>query len=105
MKALIGGIMLWHNKNKKTLHPVELAARLHYQFEKVHPFGDGNGRIGRLITNHILWHAGFPILIIESKKRQAYYRALQSGEEDFVKYFFRTYLSAHKGWINSKKAI
>jgi len=82
--------------NKTKINPVELAARAHYKFEKIHPFGDGNGRIGRLLTNHVLWHNGYPILIIEYKKRRAYYKALQKDEEKFVDYFFRRYLSIHK---------
>ena len=80
---------------KENMQPVELAARAHYKFEKIHPFGDGNGRIGRLITNHILWHNGHPMLIIEYKKRGSYYKALQKDEEKFVNYFLRRYLSIH----------
>ena len=83
------------NKNKK-MNPVELAGRAHYQFEKIHPFGDGNGRIGRLLMNFILWHNGCPMLIIEYKKRKSYYKALQKDEEHFVSYFIRRYLTVHK---------
>jgi len=81
---------------KEKINPVELAAIVHYRFEKIHPFGDGNGRIGRLVMNHILWHFKYPMLIIEYKKRNSYYRALQKEEEDFVKYFIRRYLAVHK---------
>ena len=90
MNALI------HFINKEKINPVELSARLHYKFEKIHPFGDGNGRIGRLLMNHILWYSNYPMIIIEYKKRKSYYKVLQKDEESFVKYFIRRYLSVHK---------
>jgi Fic family protein len=97
----------WHNVeklikrlivfvNESNLNSVEVAARAHYMFEKVHPFGDGNGRIGRLLMNFILWKNGYPMLIIEYKRRNSYYKALQRPEEGFVTYFVRRYLSVHK---------
>lgn len=90
----------WFNKNKKTIHAVEFAARVHYKFEKIHPFGDGNGRIGRLITTHILRKNNFPLLIIEYKKRKSYYHALSKTEIDFVNWFFRRYVAAHKRYVD-----
>ena len=91
MKELIDFV----NSNKK-MNPVDLSARAHYKFEKIHSFGDGNGRIGRLLMNHVLWHAGYPMLIIEYKKRKSYYKALLQDEEGFVSCFIRRYLAVHK---------
>ena len=86
----------WCKKNKSIMHPIELAARAHYKFEKVHPFGDGNGRVGRLIIAHILRKDNYPILIVEYKKRKSYYHGLSKSENDFLNWFFRRYISAHR---------
>ncbi len=94
VKKLMNQLIKFINQSK--INPAELSAKAHYRFEQIHPFGDGNGRIGRLLMNHILWHNNYPMLIIEYKKRKSYYRALQKGEEGFVNYFLRRYLAVHK---------
>ncbi len=94
IKGLMNHLVKFLNKGK--MNPVELSARAHYQFEKIHPFGDGNGRIGRLLMNYILWHNGYPMIIIEYKKRKSYYKALQKDEDGFVNYFIKRYLTVHK---------
>jgi Fic family protein len=94
VKKLMNQLIKFIDRTK--INPVELSARTHYRFEKIHPFGDGNGRIGRLILNHLLWHHSYPMLIIEYKKRKVYYKALQKDEEGFVNYFLRRYLFIHK---------
>jgi len=96
VKKLMNEIIEYIKKNKDKINPVELSARAHYRFEQVHPFGDGNGRIGRLLTNYMLWHKGYPMLIIEYKKRSSYYKAFHGDEEYFVRYFIRRYLTVHK---------
>jgi len=95
VKTLMNQLIDFINKNKSNLNPVELAGRVHFKFESIHPFGDGNGRIGRVLMNYILWHEGYPILIIEYKKRNSYYKALRKGEEGFVDYFLRRYLAVY----------
>lgn len=94
MKDFVG----FYTKNKK-MNAVELSARMHYRFEKIHPFGDGNGRIGRLIMNYFLWWNGCPMIIIEYRKRKSYYRALARNEEYFFHYFARRYLSVHRKYL------
>lgn len=94
VEGLMKGFFKFLNEIK--LNPVEIAARTHYRFEKIHPFGDGNGRIGRLIMNYTLWHNGYPMLIIEYTKRKSYYKAFTRDENGFVNYFLRRYLTLHK---------
>jgi len=103
IKKLMNELIKFIDKNKK-MNPAELSARAHFKFESIHPFGDGNGRIGRLITNHILWHSGYPMLIIEYKKRRPYYKAFPKGEDVFVNYFLRRYLTVHKKRLNFPKS-
>ena len=59
--------------------PEELA-RLHDDFERVHPFIDGNGRAGRLLLNLILVRLGYPPVIIFKRQRDAYLAAMQRAD-------------------------
>lgn len=80
--TLLKELISWYEKNKKRYHPVLLSAVIHNQFENIHPFQDGNGRVGRLLLNNILLKHNFPPVNIEFKNRQDYYQSLREYENN-----------------------
>lgn len=50
-------------------------AKFHLDFENIHPFNDGNGRIGRILICYQLLRLGFPMIIIRDREKQDYYSA------------------------------
>lgn len=58
------------------------AAYFHAKFENIHPFSDGNGRVGRLLMNYILLIHNHPPITIHEEDRKDYYNALEKFDEE-----------------------
>lgn len=69
-------VLVWYSSNE-SLYFVDEIARFHLAFERIHPFNDGNGRIGRVLLNEQLIRSGYPPIIIRDKEKKDYYRAFQ----------------------------
>jgi len=82
VKKLAGDLLDWWNEQSSKWPPVISSAIIHYRFEAIHPFGDGNGRTGRALALWELYRRGFDtdhIFSIDEfywEDRQGYYRAL-----------------------------
>jgi len=60
---------------------IKKIAPLHLVFENIHPFVDGNGRIGRVLNNYLLIREGFVPINIKFIDRKSYYEAFREFDE------------------------
>ncbi len=88
VSGLMFELLTWWNTEATSLSPVLSSAVLHYQFEAIHPFADGNGRTGRVLALWELYRRGFDAHHIFSvdefywEDRARYYAALQAVRND-----------------------
>jgi Fic family protein len=81
--ALMTDLLGWINGESRSWSPVVSSAIVHFRFEDIHPFADGNGRTGRLLALWELYRRGFDTLHIFSvdeyfwEHRPLYYRAIE----------------------------
>jgi Fic family protein len=93
-------------------HPLIASAAFHYEFEFIHPFGDGNGRIGRLWQTLILSHwqpmlAFLPVETVIKHRQQTYYQLLTESDQKsdcsaFIEFLLQAIEDSLHGAINAQ---
>jgi Fic family protein len=89
-------LLAWTNENPEKLHPLQLSADFHGKFEKIHPLEDGNGRVGRFLSNVILVNNDYPPLIIRKTQRMSYLKALEDFDRGYKPNLERFFLRRFK---------
>lgn len=84
--ALDGAIQDWIDASTSAAgenydHQLVHSAALHAWFERIHPFVDGNGRVGRLLLNFMLLQRGYPPAVFDAALRDRYLRALARADQ------------------------
>ena len=110
---LMGNLFEWLGTTKE--HPLIVPCIFHYEFEFIHPFSDGNGRVGRLwqsvILNHYKKIFGFiPIESMVLDNQEKYYKALEDSgsagdSTPFIEFMLEVIFNALKNAIKENKNV
>ena len=87
VEPMMSDLLEWWNKHAPKISPILSSAIVHHQFETIHPFADGNGRVGRMLSLWELYRRGFDnhhIFSIDEfywEDRPRYYAALKNVQD------------------------
>ncbi|MBI2598131.1 MAG: Fic family protein [Candidatus Diapherotrites archaeon] len=104
VQAELDKLFEWLRQAEKILHPFELAALAHLKIVRIHQFMEGNGRISRLLMNHLLFKNNFPLLNIYNSEKMLYYLVLREvdakkKEKPFLKHLYQVYINQYKKYL------
>ena len=117
-KKYMDELINFMNNTEDGINPLIKAAMIHSQFESIHPFSDGNGRIGRVLISLYLYKArviNFPFFYLSeaiNQDKSVYYQMLTDSRtnslDDWIKYFLRkvsVQTTKHIGYIDDLNAL
>ena len=103
---LLKELVDWYENNKIKYPALVLASVIHNQFENIHPFADGNGRVGRILLNNIFIKHNLPPLNIDFRNRAEYYASLKEYEiSKNLKPTMELYLKEYRGLKEKLKKL
>jgi Fic family protein len=95
----------WFEDEIETTHFLEIIAKFHQKFEEIHPFKDGNGRVGRELIRVWLAIHGLPTIFIDKKNREEYLKCLDKGNSGnhtlLIKFLYNNLIEFHDELIQT----
>ncbi len=102
VNSSILNLVKWYQSElkKKNLYPPLLAIQFYAQFEKIHPFSDGNGRVGRIIFNSILNKFSYPPMVFFTENHKSHCstltKYLNGQKKAFHQHVYRQFIASYE---------